>query len=75
MLYISCPTCGYFLGNITQKYEKEKERICSDDSLSEREKAVAIQKLIKSLKLRRYCCKMRMLSYKNLVDDILPTYN
>ena len=38
MLYLSCPTCGYFLGQKTMEYEKGKEQICSNPKLSAEEK-------------------------------------
>jgi len=69
---MSCPTCGYFLGQIMIKYEEEKEKICSNPKLSSEEKEDANSKLILSLGLRRYCCKMRVMSYKDIVHDILP---
>ena len=31
-----------------------------------------IQKIIKSLNLRRYCCQMRIMTPKDVVEDILP---
>lgn len=65
MLYITCPTCGTFLGNKTFEYETKKEKICSDSKLNEEEQGIQIKKLIQSLKLRRYCCKMRLMTYKN----------
>ena len=72
MIYSSCPTCGFFLGNINENYEKEKEKINSDNKLSVEEKNNEISKLLRSLKIRRYCCRMRIMTCKNLVDEILP---
>ena len=72
MLYITCPTCGYFLGQKTIEYEQQKEKICSNPNLSIEQREEELSKLIISLKLRRYCCKMRVMTYKNLVDYILP---
>ena len=42
MLYISCPTCGSFLGLKAQQYEEEKEKICSNPkiTLSQKEKEI-----------------------------------
>ena len=34
MLYITCPTCGYFLGQKTIEYEEQKEKMCSNPNLS-----------------------------------------
>ena len=72
MLYISCPTCNYFLGPKTIEYEKGKQEICNNPSLTESERDTELTKLLLGLKLRRYCCKMRMMTYKDLVQDIIP---
>jgi DNA-directed RNA polymerase subunit N (RpoN/RPB10) len=75
MLYISCPTCGYFLGQKTLEYENGKQVICSNPKFSIEQKENELSKLLLSLKLRRYCCKMRMMTYKDIVQDILPVQN
>lgn len=72
MLYITCPTCGYFLGQKTIDYEQKKDKICSNPNLSTEQREEELSKLLKDLKLRRYCCKMRVMTYKNLVEYILP---
>lgn len=72
MLYTTCPTCGFFIGQITEEYEKKKENICSNPKLNKKQKEEEISKLLKSLKLRRYCCRMRVMTYKDLVEQILP---
>ncbi len=71
MLYIVCPTCGYFLGQKMIQFETEKNNICNNPNLSSDDKDDQISKLILSLKLRRYCCKMRVLTYKDLIKDIM----
>ena len=75
MLYIVCPTCGYFLGQKMIYFETEKEKICNNPTLCNEERDELISKLILSLKLRRYCCKMRILTYKDLIKDIIPANN
>ena len=72
MLYMSCPTCGYFLGQKTITYEEGKSKICSNPNLSAEQREDELSKLLLSLNLKRYCCKMRMMSYKDIVNDILP---
>ena len=72
MLYLTCPTCGYFLGQKTIEYEASKKNICTNPELTGEEKEKALSKLLLSLGLRRYCCKMRMMTYKDIVQDILP---
>ena len=71
MIYMTCPTCGYFLGQKILNYEKEKENICSNPMLSTEEKDKEISKLILSLNLRRYCCRMRIMTYKDVVQDMI----
>ena len=74
MLYMSCPTCNYFLGQKILLYESDKQIICSNAELSKEEKEIEISKLLLKLKLKRGCCKMRVMSYKDIVQDILPLY-
>ena len=38
MLYIICPTCGYFLGFKTLEWEKKSAEICNNPKLSDEEK-------------------------------------
>lgn len=68
MSYTSCPTCGYFLGNKLFEFEKNKKLIIDDPKLDDEEKADNIVKLIKSLKLRRYCCTSRIITYVDYID-------
>ena len=75
MLYITCPTCGYFLGQKTLEYEHGKEHICTNPKLSSEEKEKELTKLLLGLGLRSYCFKMRMMTYKNLSEDIIPINN
>ena len=75
MLYIVCPTCGYFLGQKTLEYEEGKKTICSNPKLTAEEKEKELSKLLLGLKLKRYCCKMRMMTYKDIVEIILPVMN
>lgn len=72
MLYITCPTCGYFLGQKNIDYDKGKEQICTNPKLSQVEKENEISKLLLNLRLRRYCCRMRIMTYKDIVQDIVP---
>jgi DNA-directed RNA polymerase subunit N (RpoN/RPB10) len=75
MIYISCPTCNFFIGSVTIEFETKKNDICNNPHLSEEDKSVEITKLINSLGLRRYCCKMRLMTAKDIVQDVLPTSN
>jgi len=70
MLYLTCPTCGYFLGLKTIEYEDKKAAICANLSLSKEDKENELSKLLLSLNIKRCCCKMRMMSYKDIVQDL-----
>ena len=75
MIYITCPTCGYFIGSKTVEFEEKKQKICDNVKYTQEEKEVEIQKLIKNIGLRRYCCRMRLMTAKDIVQDILPVSN
>ena len=75
MLYPTCPTCGYFLAQKNLEWETKQEIICSNPKLTDEEKAKKKQELLLSLGLRRYCCRMRMMSYKDIVQDIIAPSN
>ena len=72
MLYSTCPTCGYFLGQKILEWETKGKEICDNPKYTKEEKEQLKEKLLQSMKLRRYCCKMRIMSYKDIVYEILP---
>ena len=72
MLYSTCPTCGYFLGQKILEWETKSKEICDNPKYTKEDKEKLKEKLLQSLKLRRYCCKMRIMSYKDIVYEILP---
>jgi DNA-directed RNA polymerase subunit N (RpoN/RPB10) len=72
MIYLTCPTCGFFLGAKTIEFETKRAKIYSNPNLSEEQLTEEISKLIKSLEIRRYCCRMRLLTAKDIVQDVLP---
>jgi DNA-directed RNA polymerase subunit N (RpoN/RPB10) len=71
MLYINCPTCGYFLGMKTIEWEEKSNEICNNPNLTDTEKEEKKTKLLLSLNIPRYCCKMRIMTYKRIVQDII----
>lgn len=75
MIYSTCPTCGYCIGSKVIDFETKKEEVCNNPSFDEKQREEEISKIIKSLGLRRYCCKMRIMTSKDLVQDILPVNN
>lgn len=52
MIYSSCPTCGFFIGNVVEDYEKQKISICNNNKLNEKQQALEIQKVINSLGIK-----------------------
>jgi hypothetical protein len=71
MLYINCPTCGYFLGMKTIEWEEKSNEICNNPNLTDIEKEEKKTELLLSLNIPRYCCKMRIMTYKRIVQDII----
>lgn len=70
MLYPNCPTCGYCLASKQPKFEEEKEKICNNPKTNEEEKEKSVTDLVNSMNLRRYCCKMRLITYVDLAKLI-----
>ncbi len=70
MIYIKCPSCGLLLGNRQMVYEKGLEEINSNPNTDNEKKLELKTKLVESLGIKRYCCKMRVMTYKNLPEII-----
>jgi DNA-directed RNA polymerase subunit N (RpoN/RPB10) len=69
MLYTTCPTCG-LLFQKTEEYEQKKKIICDNPKLTKKEQETQISELLLSLNFRRYCCKMRVITFKQLTEII-----
>lgn len=63
MIYLKCPTCGTIIGNRQIIYESKLEEIDNDPNIDEPEKLEQKTKLVESLELKRYCCKMRVMTF------------
>jgi DNA-directed RNA polymerase subunit N (RpoN/RPB10) len=72
MLYSTCPTCGFFLGLKVIEWESKSKEICDNPEYTKEQKEELKEKLLKTIQLKRYCCRMRLMSYKDLVHEILP---
>jgi DNA-directed RNA polymerase subunit N (RpoN/RPB10) len=70
MLYLRCPTCKTILANKQLVHEERLPQICDNSKLSEKEKNEAKMKLLDDLEVRRVCCRMRIMSYVKLIDEI-----
>lgn len=68
MIYIKCPTCGYILGNRQRIYNIGLEEIESNPNNDEQMKLELKEKLVNSLEIEKYCCKMRVITYKNKTE-------
>lgn len=59
LIQIRCYSCGKITGNKWEPYKKMlSEGISSNDALDK-------------LKLKRYCCRRIILTYVNLINEIL----
>jgi len=68
MIYLKCPSCGYIIGNRQIPYEKGLDEINSNPNTDEETKLILKTKLIESLKIKKYCCKMRVTTYKQKTE-------
>ena len=66
MIYLKCPTCGTIIGNRQIPYEAKLQEIDNNPNIDETEKLDQKNKLVESLELKRYCCKMRIITFKSM---------
>jgi DNA-directed RNA polymerase subunit N (RpoN/RPB10) len=66
MIYMKCPTCGTIIGNRQIPYETKLEEINNNPKIDDDEKLKQKTELIASLQLKRYCCKMRIITFKSM---------
>ena len=71
MLPPNCFTCGMLMSDIELEYEKKLVEIENNASLTPEQKNERKIKLIDSLGLKRYCCRMRLLGYVDKVNIII----
>jgi DNA-directed RNA polymerase subunit N (RpoN/RPB10) len=62
MLYPVCPTCGHLLADIELEFTEKYNNIV-DSKETEPKKDKEIEKLFNDVKIKKYCCKMRLISY------------
>lgn len=72
MHYNSCPSCGFNLCFVNNKWLVESDKICNNPKFNTKDKEKMLQELLLSFKLRRYCCKMRVFTHVNLAKIIDP---
>jgi DNA-directed RNA polymerase subunit N (RpoN/RPB10) len=70
MIYIKCPSCGTILGNRQPVYIKKIDEIENNKNIDEDTKAELKTKIFESIKIENYCCKMRILTFKDLNNII-----
>ena len=69
MLYPVCPTCHFFLADKELIFENKRDIINNDNNI--KNKNLEIEKLVISLGIQRYCCKMRIISFVDQVKLII----
>ena len=75
MLYLKCPTCNNLLGNKQIYYEENFDKIMKDHEMGKITQEEADKLKIELLDFLlpnkdRYCCRMRILTYKRLINII-----
>jgi DNA-directed RNA polymerase subunit N (RpoN/RPB10) len=78
MLYPICPTCGNLLANVQLPYQKDIKKLCEqynvdiemmsrgiidNEKFNEEKKKI----LDKYTDLERYCCRMRLMNFCDIV--------
>ena len=70
MLYFKCPTCKTLLADKQIPFEEEVTKACDVKGISEADKDKRKMEILDKLEVRRYCCRMRMLTYIRQVDIV-----
>jgi len=70
MLYLRCPTCKTILGNKQLLFEEESNKILNRTDINEEEKDKLRRELLDNLEIKRYCCRMRILTYVKYIEII-----
>lgn len=71
MLYPRCPTCGENLAEKEIPYNTQMKEIENNPKLDVEAKKKAKQKLLNSLGVPRYCCRMRIMGFINLAEKMV----
>ena len=71
MLYTICPTCGHLLADIELEFTDKYDKIVENKDMDENKKSKEIEKLFLDYKIKKYCCKMRLISYFNHIKTII----
>ena len=69
---IRCFTCNSLIGNKWNTYKLESDKIQTNDKLTNDEKTTQMIDLFENkLKLKRYCCKMILISTVDMTEIII----
>ena len=71
MLHPKCIGCGKFLADIQLDYELSKNNIESDKKLDIEEKREKMKEILNNLYIKRWCCRMQVITYCKLIDIII----
>ena len=78
MLYPVCPTCGRLLGDIEVEFTEKYNKLISNEfivkkggSAKDKDSEKEIEKLFNEYKIKKYCCKMRLISYFDHIKYII----
>jgi DNA-directed RNA polymerase subunit N (RpoN/RPB10) len=66
MLYPVCPTCGFCLADKELLFKKKISQIDKFDNNKNN-----IKEIFEELKVKRYCCRMRLITYIDLIELVI----
>ena len=73
MMYILCPTCNHPLADKQILYTEFMAHLCGDldnNNITQNQADKLKEEFINSLALKRYCCKMRIITFRELVKIV-----
>lgn len=71
MLYTNCPTCGTIFADKELKFEEGINIINCKKNKNDTKNKNEVGKLLDDLKITNYCCRMRFITYIDLINTII----
>ena len=71
MLISVCPSCNKLFADIEILYENDVKEIQNNRDMTNDEKLDAIANLLDKYHVKRYCCRMRVMSYLSEIDLLI----
>ena len=70
MFYSVCPTCGFLFADKELDFYNKLEKVKCNNIENKSNDNIIIGNILDELNIKRYCCRMRIITYIDLVKEI-----